>query len=137
MIRTMLRMAAPLALLLASACLKDPAGPTKADALLLASGVPVTELSGDLNSRKYFRIVVPTGAASIVATTTGGTGDVDLLLNYRDIPAVNGADCGSVNTGNEDTCSFPTPPPGDWYIVLYGSESYSGVTLTATVAMTP
>ena len=136
MIRTLLRTALPLALLLVSGCIDEPSGPTKADALLLASGVPVTDLSGILNSRKYFRIVVPTGASSIIATTTGGTGDVDLLLNYRDIPPVNGADCGSVNTGNEDSCGFPTPPPGDWYILLYGSQSYSGVTLTVTVSMT-
>jgi len=126
------------AALLLAACGEDFTGPTKADATLLTSGTPVTNLSGERHDKKYYRIAVPAGAGQLAVTTTGGTGDVDLLLHFRDIPPVNGAHCGSVNVGsNDENCTFTTTPAGDYYIMLYGFESYSGVTLTATISMAP
>jgi len=124
------------AALLFSACGDDFTGPTKADATLLTSGTPVTDISGAKNDRKYYRIVVPVGASQLAVTTSGGTGDVDLLLHFRDIPPVRGAHCGSVaEDSNIENCTFTSTPAGDYYIMLYGFEAYSGVTLTATVTM--
>ena len=130
---TTLRVATTFAVLLLGGCEPDVIGPTKADTILLASGVPVTGLSAQLHERKYYRIPVPARAAHLAITTSGGTGDVDLIVRYNDIPRVDNGHCGSVGEENTESCTFDNPPPGDWYIMLYGSAPYTGVTLTATV----
>lgn len=129
------RATALLTVLLSLGCGKDFTGPTKADARLLTTGTALTELSGQLNERKYYRVVVPTGAAQLTITTSGGTGDVDLIVKYRDIPRVDNGDCGSVEESNDEICVFTNPPPGDYFIMLYGFAPYAGVTLLATVTV--
>lgn len=136
MIRALVRSTALAAVIVFSAC-KDSSGPSTAEATLLTSGVPVTGISGGENSRRYYRIVVPTGATRLrVRTEDDGTGDVDLLIRRGALPTLLESTCESFNLGNEDQCEQENPTPGDWYIMLFGAEGgYTGATLTATVTM--
>lgn len=130
-----LRIATTFALVLVAGCEPDVVGPTKADTTLLTSGVPVTGLSGEHHEKKFYRIPVPARATFLAITTSGGSGDVDLIVRYNDIPRVDNGHCGSVGDENTESCTFENPPRGEWYIMLYGSAPYSGVTLTATVTV--
>lgn len=133
MIRLLARSALVLSLALA-ACGDDddPTGPGAVT--LLTSGTPVTNISGALNSQKVYRIPVAAGATRLTVTTAGGSGDVDILVRRGSPPTETSVDdCESLNFGNDDSCILTNPTAGDWFILLYGSEAYSGATLTATV----
>jgi hypothetical protein len=133
MFRTLVRSTALAAIVVFSAC-DDSSGPSTSDATLIVSGVPITGISGGENSRRYYRIVVPTGATRLRVRTEGGAGDVDLLVRHNRLPTLLDSDCESFNFGNEDECDRDDPVSGDWYIMLFGAEDgYENATLTATV----
>ena len=114
----------------------DDDGPTSVtgSAILLTSGTAVTNISGAEDSQKLYRIPVTAGATRLLITTTGGSGDVDMLVRHGAVPTFATTNqCDSDNEFNEEVCDVPTPAAGDWYIVLIGVEAYGGVTLTATV----
>src|SRR5207237_9034419 len=100
----------------------------------LQNGVPVTNLSGAVNSRKFFFIAVPAGQASLTVQISGGTGDADLYVRFGSHPTLNTFDCRPFINGNNETCSFTNPAAGNWFIMLNGFAAYSGVTLKATYA---
>ncbi|HEY5753239.1 MAG TPA: M6 family metalloprotease domain-containing protein [Chthoniobacterales bacterium] len=100
----------------------------------LENGVPVSGLSGTLNSQAYFRITVPNGATTLKVTTTGGTGDVNLYVKRGGIPTKTESDALSDQWSNEDTVTVAAPEAGEWFIMLDGFADYAGVTLIASHA---
>lgn len=110
----------------------DPISPPSAT--VLTSGTPVTNIGGSTDSEKLYRITVPAGATELLVTTRGGDGDVDMAVNRgaRPTPSTDNA-CEEFGFDNDETCSVASPASGEWYILLIGAETYSGVTLTATI----
>lgn len=99
----------------------------------LSSGTPLGGRSGAEGNTTLYRITVPDDATLLTVTTTGGTGDVDLYVRHGQAPTLSSYDCESAGGANEELCEFDQPAAGTWYIMLEAFESYSGVTLTATV----
>jgi hypothetical protein len=95
-------------------------------------------LSGAWLSTTYYRVYVPPSAAltELTIKTFGGTGDVDLYVRQGRVPSTadEQSDCESSTFGNADACTFTNPESADYYILLYGYEAYSGVTLEVTAA---
>src|SRR5207248_3331427 len=100
----------------------------------LQNGVAVTNLTGATNSQQFFFIAVPAGQASLTVQISGGTGDADLYVRFGAHPTTSTFDCRPFINGNNETCSFSNPAAGNWFIMLNGFASYSGVTLKATYA---
>jgi aqualysin 1 len=98
-------------------------------------GVPVSGLSGAGGATQYFRVQVPSAPGVLTVRTSGGTGDIYLMVRYGEIPVFEEGwwDCISTEPGNDEFCWFQYPSPGDWYIGLYGYEAYDDVTLLATL----
>ncbi|HEX8395783.1 MAG TPA: M6 family metalloprotease domain-containing protein, partial [Longimicrobium sp.] len=103
-------------------------------AVTLTSGVPVAGISGTVGSDRLFRIAVPEGATSLGVSTSGGTGNANLYVR-RGAPPLP-ADCLSVSGSSTEFCGFLNPAAGDWYILVRTEGSYTGLTLTASVAGT-
>ena len=101
----------------------------------LQNGVAVTNLSGATNSQQFFFIAVPAGQASLTVQISGGTGDADLYVRFGAHPTTSTFDCRPFINGNNETCSFTNPAAGNWFIMLNGFATYSGVTLKATYAV--
>jgi len=99
---------------------------------VLQNGVPVTGLSGATNAQQNFTMSVPAGASGLSFTISGGTGDADLYVKFGSAPTLSVYDCRPFVTGNSESCSFPTPQAGTWYVMLNGFAAYSGVTLTGS-----
>lgn len=98
----------------------------------LSDGTPLGSLAGGTNSQQYFSIAVPLGGTNLQISTAGGTGDVDLHVRAGSNPTLDVFDCRPWLTGNNETCTFATPKPGTYFIMLHGFSAYSGVTLTAS-----
>src|SRR5690606_12356113 len=112
----------------------DDDGDGGVNGTLLTSGTPMGNRSGNEGSTALYRVTVPNGASLLTVTTSGGNGDVDLYVRQGQAPTPASYDCESAGGDNEEICEFETPAAGTWYILLEAFESYSGVTLTATIS---
>jgi hypothetical protein len=101
----------------------------------MTSGVPRTNIAGDVGDTLYYRINVPAGATNLTWTLSGGTGDFDLYVAYNRVPNYGAAnwDCRPYAIGNNETCPFTNPAAGFWYAWLDVYENASGASLVATV----
>jgi len=71
-----------------------------------------------------------TTGARLVARTTGGTGDADLLgTPVGFLSQTAELQCLSQEFGNEDICVVEHPAAGPWQFALLAFETYTGVTL--------
>ncbi|MCY1073690.1 M4 family metallopeptidase [Archangium lansingense] len=96
----------------------------------LANGTILTALSGAANSTSCaYPIAVPVGATNLKVEILASSGDADLYVKSGTIPTTASYDCRPYITGSTETCTFPTPVAGVYYIVLRGYSAYSGLTL--------
>lgn len=95
----------------------------------LTNGVPVTGISGALNSQQNWTMAVPTGASALKFQISGGTGDADMYVKFGSAPTLTTYDCRPYATGNAETCNIATAQVGTYYVMLNGYAAYSGVTL--------
>jgi vibriolysin len=105
-----------------------PVSPPPPD-VSLDNGVPLEGLSDVAGGTRYYSIQVPSGVSRLSFETRGGLGDVDLLVRHGARPTLNEQDCRPNQNGNDESCSFPQPAEGTWYIMLRGYSAYSGVRL--------
>jgi serine protease len=98
----------------------------------LDNGVPVGNLSGAQGSETFYTVELPAGAANLVISTSGGSGDVDLYVRHGNPPTLSVYDCRPYRWGNDETCEFGSPQGGTWHIMLHAYAAYSGVTLVAS-----
>ncbi len=98
----------------------------------LANGVPLTGLSAAAGTSSLYAIEVPAGASTLSVVTSGGTGDLDMLVKRGQVPTAVVFDCSSGGANNNESCNFNAPAAGTWYIRLQAFSAYSGATLVAT-----
>ncbi|MCP4900492.1 MAG: PKD domain-containing protein, partial [bacterium] len=104
-----------------------PGGPVTTTEL--SNGVPIPGLSGSQRAEDFFFLEVPSGASDLLFETAGGSGDADLYVRRGSKPTTSTYDCRPYKGGNAETCPFAAPAAGDWYVMLRGYSTYSGVTL--------
>jgi sialate O-acetylesterase len=101
----------------------------------LANGSPVTGLAGDRWTSQFFKISVPTGQTRLIITTrgsaTGREAGVTLYVKHGVVPKTTVNDARSGLVGNNERISIENPAAGDWYVLLYATTAYGGVTLSA------
>lgn len=78
-----------------------------------------------------YQVQVPTGATNLVFRIGGGTGDADLYVKQGAAPTDTVYDCRPYNSGNEETCTFPTPAAGTWYVRVKAYAGFSGLAVSA------
>ena len=100
--------------------------------IVLANNVAVTGLSGEAAQQIFFKFAVPAQAKNLSFTTSGGTGDSDLVVSYGSHPSKTTNDCKSENSNNDEQCQFAAPQTGDYYALLYGYSSFNNVSMTAS-----
>ena len=95
----------------------------------LSNNVPVGNISGATGSQQYWKITVPAGQTRLVVAISGGTGDADLYVRKGSQPTTSTYDCRPYLYGNNETCTFSNPTATDYYIMLRGYQTFSGVSL--------
>ncbi len=111
--------------------------PGSGSVVAATAGTPVTNISGAEDSYKFYRITVVPGATRLVVRTAGSNGDADLVIRFGAVPNAQQFDCADANETSHEECVIATPQAGDWYVLLYGYEAYTGLTLTTTVDVGP
>jgi hypothetical protein len=117
--------------------LSDPFTVTGTTPTRLANGVPVSGLSGATGSVSYYVLTVPAGQGTLTVNTQGLAGDVDVYLKLGTLPTTTSFYCASTSPTDQESCFIISPPAGEWYVLLQGYVSYTGVTLTATYQSPP
>lgn len=95
----------------------------------LVNNVPVSNLGASTGNSVNFFIAVPSGASNLVINTSGGTGDADLYVRFGSAPTTTTYSCRSWASGNNESCSFPTPQVGNYHVMVRAYTSFSGLTL--------
>jgi vibriolysin len=97
----------------------------------LTNGVAVSNLSGATGSSAYWRVATPAGK-TLTIKISGGTGDADLYTKFGARPTTSSYLCRPYLNGNSETCTATNTSAGDYYVMLRGYTSYSGVSLIAS-----
>ena len=102
----------------------------------LTSGVPVQGLSAAKNDLLEFKMQFSSVPTSVTCTTSGGTGDADLMVNSMSTPQIvftsDVNDCYSAGSSNSHSCTATNLSGPIVYVVVYGYKDFSGVTLLCT-----
>ncbi|MGE4190082.1 MAG: pre-peptidase C-terminal domain-containing protein, partial [Thermoanaerobaculia bacterium] len=99
---------------------------------VLSNGVPVTGVSGAAGSEQFWTMNVPAGSSNLVFQSSGGSGDADLYVNFGAPPTTTTYLCRPYLSGNNETCTFPTPSTGTYHVMLRGYSAYSGLSLVGS-----
>lgn len=97
----------------------------------LQNGVPVS-ISGGQGTALNFVLNLPNGANNLDISISGGSGDADLYVRIGAAPTLSSYDCRPYLNGNNESCSGSNLGAGAYYVMVYGYQSFSNVTLVAT-----
>lgn len=97
----------------------------------LTDGVAKAVPTSTVGSQRVYKINVPSGMAKLDIKIYGGTGDCDLYVKQGGIPTTSVYDYRPFLSGNAESITVNNPVSGDWYIMLYGYSSYSGLAVLA------
>ncbi len=106
--------------------------PTISTVTTLQNNVAVTNLSGASASERVYKLIVPSGASNLKFQIAGGSGDADLYVKFGAQPTTSSYDYRPWLNGNNETVTPSSAATGDWYVMIRGFSSYSGVSLTAS-----
>jgi len=102
--------------------LGNDTGPGEPDVTVLTNGTSV-KASGD-GSAAVYSIDVPTGARTLVFTTSGGSGDVSIAVKN----GTGGSETTSAKKGtNNETVTVARPASGTWYLTVTSPAAYANV----------
>lgn len=80
----------------------------------------------------YPQLYVPEVASRLLVQTVGGSGDLDLEVDFAD---GGGFECLSANAGTEQSCQYSDPPAGFWSTDLRLWDPTTGVRLIQSYAL--
>ena len=80
-------------------------------------------------SERIFYVVVPPGAKDLKFTVSGGQGNADLYVRYGAKPHLGKYECASKLSGNNESCDIKLVRSGRYYVVLRGTQAFSGAQL--------
>lgn len=96
---------------------------------VLVNGQILSGMAAPTNNWRFYKIKLPAGTSNLTVNTSGGTGDLDLYVQYGQAPDGGNNVCAKESNGNNENCSLANPPAGFAYIGLFAYAAYNGVTL--------
>ena len=95
----------------------------------LTKGVAVTGLGATTGNSLNYTLVVPAGSTNLTFTTSGGTGDADMYVQFGSAPTDTSYVCRPYLGGNAETCTIAAPSAGTYHVRLKAYSTFSGVSL--------
>lgn len=96
---------------------------------VLTKGVAVTGLTATTGNSVNYTLVVPAGATNLTFTSSGGTGDADMYVQFGSAPTDTSYVCRPYLGGNNETCTIAAPSAGTYHVRLKAYSTFSGVSL--------
>ena len=109
-----------------------PPPPPPPPATELFNGVTLSGLEVLRNDTIRYKLIVPNGATNLLFAMYGGTGDADMYVRRGAEPTNTAFDCRPFRFGNDETCFFPKPAAGVWYVYIRGFSNSAGFSLYNT-----
>jgi serine protease len=106
-----------------------PGPPPPAPATEIFNGQTITPIDVPRNEWVRYELIVPNGGTNLLFAMYGGTGDADMYVRYGNEPTTTAFDCRPFSFGNNETCFFPAPRAGKWYVYMRGFSAATGVSL--------
>ena len=106
-----------------------PPPPPPPPGIPLQNGVVVTGIQVAQGADIVYELQVPNGASQLFFGMSGGTGDADMYVRRGQRPTDTAYDCRPFRSGNEETCYFPAPESGTYYVRIKGFSAATGVSL--------
>ena len=106
-----------------------PPPPPPPPGIPLQNGVVVTGIQVAQGTDIVYELQVPNGASQLFFGMSGGTGDADMYVRRGQRPTDTAYDCRPFRSGNEETCYFPAPESGTYYVRIKGFSAATGVSL--------
>ncbi len=106
-----------------------PPPPPPPPGIPLQNGVVVTGIQVAQGADVVYELQVPNGASQLFFGMSGGTGDADMYVRRGQRPTDTAYDCRPFRSGNEETCYFPAPESGTYYVRIKGFSAATGVSL--------
>jgi serine protease len=120
---------APVAVMNAACPADPPPPPPPPPATELFNGVTLTGLEVEEDGTLRYKLIVPNGATNLLFAMFDGTGDADIYVKYGAPPTDSSFDCRPFRFGNNETCFFPHPASGIWYVNVKGFTDSAGFAL--------
>lgn len=99
----------------------------------LTNNQPAQGLAGGTGSWRYFKVTLPAGVTQMNINMAGPAGgDGDMYVRFGGLPSANVWDIRPYVNGSNEAVAINNPPPGDFYIAIYGYIAYSSVSLIAS-----
>jgi serine protease len=106
-----------------------PPPPPPPPGIPLQNGVVVTGIQVAQGADVVYELQVPNGASQLFFGMSGGTGDADMYVRRGQRPTDTAYDCRPFRSGNEETCYFPAPESGTYFVRIKGFSAATGVSL--------
>ena len=106
-----------------------PPPPPPPPGIPLQNGVVVTGIEVAEDDSIVYELEVPNGASQLFFGMSGGTGDAVMYIRRDQRPTDSAYDCRPFRFGNEETCYFPAPESGTYYVRIKGFVDSSGISL--------
>ncbi len=106
-----------------------PPPPPPPPGIELQNGVVVTGISVEDDESIVYQLEVPNGASQLFFGMSGGTGDADMYVRRGQRPTDSAYDCRPFNFGNNETCYFPAPESGTYFVRIKGFTPAEGISL--------
>lgn len=106
-----------------------PGPPPPPPATEIFNGQTIAPIDVPRNEWVRYELIVPNGGTNLLFAMYGGTGDADIYVRYGNEPTTTAFDCRPFRFGNDETCFFPAPRAGKWYVYLRGFSAATGVSL--------
>ncbi len=106
-----------------------PPPPPPPPATELKNGITITDISVGARGEIKYQLTVPNGATNLLFAMYGGTGDADIYVKRGTPPTTTSFDCRPFSFGNNETCFFPAPASGVWYVTIRGFTAATGVSI--------
>ena len=99
----------------------------------LTNNQPTQGLAGGTGSWRYFKVTLPAGVTQMNINMAGPAGgDGDMYVRFGGLPSATAWDFRPYVNGSTEALAIGTPPPGDFYIAIYGYSAYSAVSLNVS-----
>ena len=106
-----------------------PPPPPPPPGIPLQNGVVVAGIEVGEDESITYELVVPNGASQLFFGMSGGTGDADMYVRRDQRPTDTAYDCRPFRFGNEESCYFPAPQSGTYFVRIKGFTAASGISL--------